>query len=56
MSDGTASDETEREIWNAAQMVPQLVKMLRAHIDNFDDDYGEAADELRHDARFLIAE
>jgi len=53
---GSASDEAEREIWEAAQMVPQLVDMLRAYLDKFDDDYGDDADELRRNARFLIGE
>ncbi len=53
---GTASDEAEREIWEAAQMVPRLVTMLRQYIEEFDDDYGEDADELRRNARFLIGE
>jgi hypothetical protein len=56
LRDGEASDEAEREIWKAAQMVPELVDMLRAYIDQFDDDYGDDADELRRNARFLIGE
>jgi hypothetical protein len=56
LNEGTADDDNEREIWHAAQLVPQLVDMLRAYIEEFDGWYGDDADELRRNARFLIGE
>lgn len=57
LSDGTASEEAEREIWNAARIVPQLVCLLRAYMNHFDAarDIIEDADDLSRDARSLIA-
>jgi hypothetical protein len=53
---GAIDDRAHQEIWQAAQLVPQLVDMLRAYIEEFDDWYGDDADELRRDARYLIGE
>ncbi len=53
---GTLSDEAEREIWQAAKMVPALVDMLRNCIEALYAIDGDDADELRRNARFLIGE
>lgn len=62
MEAGTADDIVEREIWQAANMVPELVDTLRACIeqldcfDQSDSQWREDADEVRRNARFLIGE